>query len=244
MDGVIAGVRPRIRRWVAGHPALYLPIRRRTNPGTVLGLETDLVIEGFPRCANTWTEALIRTAGPDLRLAHHSHAAAHVIAATKLGIPALVVFRDPDAAVKSLLAMYGTQVSAAEAFADYAVFYSTVLRLDPKGILLASFAQVTGAPGVVITNLIRRFGLALDPDAVQHNAVLQVMDAKERPLADKRRRTGKGPTDAAICAPGNAARAATDAKAQAAADIASAQAQTPRIKAHAVYAQLHRAFAA
>jgi hypothetical protein len=243
MVGVIGNMRPRLRRWVAQHPALYLPIRRRTNPGNVLEADTDLVIEGFPRCANTWTEALIRTAGPDLKLAHHSHASAHVIAATRRGIPALVLYRDPDAAVRSLLAMYGARVSAAEAFADYAAFYSAVLRLDSAHILLVPFAQATEAPESVITNLVQRFDLALRVDLVERDAVLRVMEAKERPLAEARRHSGKGPANAAICAPGNADRVSEAAKGEAKVRLTTPDTQTPRLKAHAVYRQLDRAAA-
>ena len=149
--------------------------------------------------------------------------------------------REPDAAVRSLKTMFGAQISVAEAYADFAAFYRAVLRLDPTRILPVSFDQVTQAPEVVIAHLIRRFNLPLKPDLVSRDAVLRQMAAKEEPLAAKRRQSGVGPRDAAICAPGNAARVPEALKARAEAEIARPDVQTARIIAHGVHAQMRRA---
>ena len=243
MGNLIGAARPRLRRFLASHPALYLPLRRQRAPGTVLTTDTDLVIEGFPRCANTWTEALVRTAGPTLSLAHHSHAAAHVIAAVHAKVPALVLYRAPDDAVRSLLAMFGTSLSAHDAFSDFAAFYRTVLALPSRSVLLVPFQQATETPNTVIAKLIRRFNLPLDPAPLTRAQILETLAAKERPLAEARRLAGKGPADPEICAPGNAERVAKDAKASIDKRLASASTQKARIIAQGVFAQLERAAA-
>jgi hypothetical protein len=233
--------RPRLRRFVADHPLLYLPIRRRRAPGTVLSPNTDLVIEGFPRSANTWTEALVRVAGPSLHLAHHSHAAAHVKAAVQAKVPVLVLYRDPDEAVRSLLAMLGKRTSAVDAYADYASFYKSVLTLPRTSLFLVPFKQATGTPSVVIERLVQRFGLPLDASNVTREAVLAALEAKEAPLAEARRVLGQVFSDAAICAPQNAQRLTEQQRVQANVAIAAKRAQKLRVVARAVFEQLERA---
>ena len=232
--------RPRLRRFVADHPSLYMPIRRRRAPGTVLSPRTDLVIEGFPRSANTWTEALVRVAGPSLHLAHHSHAAAHVKAAVQAKVPVLVLYRDPDEAIRSLLAMLGGRTSAVDAYADYTSFYKSVLSLPRTSILLVPFQQATEAPSVVIERLAQRFGLPLDVSKVTRNSVLATLAAKEVPLAEARRVSGQKLSDAAICAPQNAQRLTEQERAQVNTAISAKGAQQLRVVARAVFEQLER----
>ncbi len=225
-----ADLRACLRRALARHPTVYLPLRRLRAPGTVLTPETGLVLEGFPRSANTWAEAVIRQAGPDLTLAHHSHASAHVKAALLRRVPVMVLYRDPEQAVASLLAMYGRRVSARAAFTDYAAFYEGVLDLDPAGYLPVSFAQITQAPETVITHLVQRFDLPLHAPAVTgaqaHAAILAAMRARE---------AGNRFGDAAICVPGNAARQGHDRQAEVARLMAEPKVQIARARAKTVY---------
>ena len=84
-----------LRRYFSKYQSIYLPVRRITHPDTVARPDSQLVIEGFPRSGNTWTEALIRAYAKDpVRLAHHSHAPAHVLYALKEKIPVLLLARD------------------------------------------------------------------------------------------------------------------------------------------------------
>lgn len=226
-------LRASLRRALAGSPRLYLPLRRWRAPGTVLESATDLVIEGFPRSANTWAEAVIRQAAPRLNLAHHAHAAAHVMAAVQANVPVMVMYRAPDAAIASLLAMYGPRVSARAAFADYAAFYSGVLQLDPARYLPVSFAQITQSPEAVIHHLVQHFDLPLQADAVTGP------EARDRILAQMRaREAGNAHGDAAICVPGNAARQTPQTQAEVAARLAHPSVQKTRARACAVYARL------
>jgi len=180
----LGGIRQSLRRVVAARPAVYLPLRACRRPGTVLDARTDLVIEGAPRCGNTWAEFALRRCRPDLRLAHHSHAAAHVKRALSRDIPVLVVIRDPDAAVASRLAMGTGAVTVRGAFLDYAAFYEALASWRGPGLLVADFAAVTRAMSRVVAALEARFALDLPPfdDAcpATRAAVLAAMDAHAR----------------------------------------------------------------
>jgi hypothetical protein len=156
----LARIRRRFHGWLGRHPALYLPLvsRRRAFDGSrkAVGKDTELVIEGFPRSGNSFALAAFRLTQPSLRIAHHLHAPAQVIAAARQGIPALVVIRDPDDAIVSLL-LRAPGWEPREAFAEYARFYSSILPYRER-FVVASFREIVSDFGPVIRRLNRRFG--------------------------------------------------------------------------------------
>ncbi|WP_436638024.1 hypothetical protein [Microbaculum sp. FT89] len=92
----------------SARPRLYFGLRRLTGTHDRLcvGRDTDIVIEGFPRSANstTVTHFRLRQSRP-VAIAHHKHHAAQLIRAADWGIPAVALVRPPRDAVVSLLAM-------------------------------------------------------------------------------------------------------------------------------------------
>lgn len=172
-----------LRRKISTVPAVYVPLRRRRRADTVAGPDTDFLLEGYPRCGNTWAEMALRHAatGP-IKMAHHSHAAAHVIHGLRLGIPTLVLFRAPDPSVRSLLAMSARNMTALDAYSEYVLFYETVLKQSRDNLALASFEDVTQHIDKVAVYLRDRFGLPFEPfdadDPEQKAAVFARMDAR------------------------------------------------------------------
>ncbi len=155
------------RRWLSVYPTVYLPFRAIRRRETVVKPDTDLLIDGFPRSSNTWTEVLIREAGEDrLKLAHHAHAAAHVIKAQKLGVPSVVLFRDPDDAVVSFLTLLENRIDARSAYLDYVRFYTTVWPMRGPDIAFFSFDDLTNRSAETVAYLAERFDLALSVDRV------------------------------------------------------------------------------
>lgn len=169
-------------------PAIYIPMRRLRRGDTVAGPETELLLEGYPRCGNTWAEMAIRhAAARPLRMAHHSHAAAHVIYGQKFDVPTLVLYREPELAVRSHLAMNTRNLTAKDAFREYVRFYRTILKLPRGRISFASFEDVTQRIEQVIALLRDRFGLPLTPfdgaDPQAKAAVFTLMDARASEIA-------------------------------------------------------------
>ena len=76
--------------YLSTRPALYYGMRRITGrfDGQCVRPETEIVIEGFPRSANSTTvhRFLERQPGP-VRIAHHKHHAAQLQRATRGGCP-------------------------------------------------------------------------------------------------------------------------------------------------------------
>lgn len=154
-----AKFRRALRTRISTVPALYLPLRRMLGHGDRLFTgESELVIEGFPRSGNSFSEAAFLTAQKrDVKLGHHTHAAAHVIAAVRKRVPCMVVIRPPVEACRSLV-MTDTRVfDPANTLEEYRIFYDAI---EPylHGIVLARFETVTTDFGRVCDAMNRKFG--------------------------------------------------------------------------------------
>lgn len=152
-------VRHRVRTLVFEHPAVYLPFARRKYRGpspAVIGPETDLVIDGYFRSANTFAVyAFQLSQDRPVRLAHHLHAPAQLVMAARKGIPALLLLREPQGAILSEL-LYDN-VALPDALVAYARFYTCLLPyLD--SFVVGEFTQVTSDFGAVIRRVNAHFG--------------------------------------------------------------------------------------
>jgi hypothetical protein len=152
-------MRHRARTVVFAYPVVYLPFARRKYRGpspAVIGPETDLVIDGYFRSANTFAVYAFQLSQErPVRLAHHLHAPAQLIMAARSGIPALLLLRQPRDAILSEL-LYDN-VALPDALVAYSRFYTSLLRyLD--SFVVGEFTQVTSDFGAVIRRLNARFG--------------------------------------------------------------------------------------
>lgn len=152
-------MRHRARTLVFDSPAVYLPFARRKYRGpspAVIGPETELVIDGYFRSANTFAVYAFQLSQDRLvRLAHHLHAPAQLIEAARNGIPALLLIRRPRDAILSEL-LYD-DVALPDAMVAYSRFYTSLLpHLD--SFVIAEFTQVTSDFGAVVRRLNARFG--------------------------------------------------------------------------------------
>src|SRR4029450_8245221 len=88
---------------LAPYPSLALPLARLRGEGELVDSRTDLLVESYPRCASSFAIAAVRLAQEprSLRVAHHTRASGHVSAGIRLGIPTLVLIREPQGAVVS-----------------------------------------------------------------------------------------------------------------------------------------------
>ncbi|HEX5250083.1 MAG TPA: hypothetical protein VFW14_10500 [Gaiellales bacterium] len=149
-------------RW-AGHPS-YLAYSRRRHPLAVLRAETELVIEAYPRSANTFSAVAFQTSQPGpVRLAHHLHAPAQIVAGARRGIPVLVPVRRPrDCAIS--VAIRSPYVSLAQALEAYRRFHEAILAYR-DACQVALFEDVTTDFGRVVETLNAKFGTGYVPFA-------------------------------------------------------------------------------
>lgn len=133
-----------LRYWLSRQPADHL-----------LAHDTDLLIEGFPRSANTFAAWAFMLANPGCKLAHHVHTRAHVLLAIRRRKPALILMRPPEDAVRSLL-VRRLEVTPGIALRRYIGFYEGV---EPyaEHLVFARFDTVINDYNRVIEAVNKRF---------------------------------------------------------------------------------------
>lgn len=134
---------------LTAYPRLFFPLVRayafltgRTEIAAPVGKKTEIVIEGYPRCANTFAaKAFSMAQNRPVRMAHHLHSPSQIIVASRHNIPTLVLIRAPRKAVESYL-VRNPHLTARSALKEYLSFYETI-RPYRKHFVVATFKQVT-----------------------------------------------------------------------------------------------------
>jgi len=86
----LTGLRFALRSVLGRSPAVYFGIQRLrpSRRHLLVKKDTEIVIEGYPRSANTFAVAAFLLAqGRAVKIAHHLHVPAQVIQAVRWGIP-------------------------------------------------------------------------------------------------------------------------------------------------------------
>jgi hypothetical protein len=91
-----------------------------------------------------------------VRLAHHLHVPSQIIAGARLGIPTVVLIRDPEEAVLSLL-LHEPYLTPRQALKDYVRFHRRILPYRGS-FVVAKFDDVSVDFGAVIRRVNARFG--------------------------------------------------------------------------------------
>lgn len=160
---------PAIHRVVGEMPWLYCPTYRviGRHPRFLIGRRTEVVIEGYPRCGNTFAVVAFDEAQDGrLEIAHHLHSVSQVLRGVALGKPVCAVIREPEAAIKSFLIWHHTERGGVwretekakrEAIRNYLSFYRKVETVA-DGVVVADFSEITTDMGRVIDRINARFG--------------------------------------------------------------------------------------
>ena len=116
-----------------------------------LDRNTEITIEAYPRCGNTFAHIAFKSAQRQpVAIAHHTHAAAQVIASVNRKIPTLVIIRPPQDAICSYLAGgFDPGLTVKQALREYISFYFHILPYK-SGLIVATFEQITQDFGAVI----------------------------------------------------------------------------------------------
>jgi hypothetical protein len=140
-----------------------MPIARRWHPEMeqrFVDPDTELVIEGFGRSGSTFAVLAFESAQHrPVKLAHHTHAAAQVIVAARLGIPTLLIVREPLDA--TLAHMVRRRIPARPALTSWVRYHGRILPYRDR-ILAATLASVSSDFGSVTRSINERFGTTFD----------------------------------------------------------------------------------
>jgi len=165
------------RNFFGRYPVVFFPLYgiRRKNSVQSVRQNTQLVIEGFPRLANTWTMLAFEYVQPTpVKIAHHLHVPAQVIKAIKLQIPSLVLIRKPRDAVASLL-VRSPEISALLALRAYVSFYKKLIHYR-VGYVVGTFEDVTRRLDKVIAAVNTRFRTEFVPPILTNRDVKIVFE--------------------------------------------------------------------
>lgn len=145
-----------------GHPLVFRTVAVLRN--RQLGLlrwvtpDTDLLIEGFPRSANTYFMRIIRAATMEqLRIASHLHRPEQISMAVHYGVPGVVIFREPLECVASLI-VRNSDYAVSDSLRRYERFCTAALASNPVKTLLLDFTDVTSDPAAHATGVLSYFG--------------------------------------------------------------------------------------
>jgi hypothetical protein len=157
----------RFEKWLqiyAGkHPTAFYGLYRlaRKDQARVVTQDTQLVIEGFPRSANTFARVAFNTAQSGrVRIAHGLHVPAQVVRAAQWRIPTLVLIRKPKDAVLSFAIR--DPISVDQALKYYISFYETSEKYR-DAYVLGLFEEVTEDFGEIIRRINNRFKTTFAP---------------------------------------------------------------------------------
>jgi hypothetical protein len=143
---------------------------------------------GYPRSANSFAVAAFRMAQRRaVRVAHHVHAPAQVIAAVRAGIPAMVLIREPEEAVLERM-LVRPWLDVAQAVRAYLRFYRPLFR-HRGSFVTGRFPDVTSDFGTVIRRVNERFDTSFQEFRHLDTNVQACFDGMER---DWLQRVGPG----------------------------------------------------
>ena len=157
--------------WTSTRQHLYYGLRKLTHQTDHLCIrrDTDIVIEGYPRSANSTTvHGFKAMQDRPLHIAHHKHHAAQLLRAAAWRVPAVCLIRAPREAMISNLALVAEArhragkpetggLSLSHAMFGYIAFYEAAeSTLDH--VVIGRFEEVINDVSGLITRVNARFG--------------------------------------------------------------------------------------
>jgi hypothetical protein len=138
----------------------------------------DVVIEGYPRSANTYAVAAFGFANPTARISAHLHSWVSVEHASRLGLPTMVLIREPSDAAASLM-VFRPGLTARAALRQYLTFYEHAAS-HADSVVMTAFEEAIADFGCSIRRLNSRFGTAFQPYAKSRDNEEAVRQAVEQ----------------------------------------------------------------
>lgn len=139
-------------------PIVFLPIARlrQNEKRTLVRRDSDIVIEGYWRCANHYaTNAFIVAQPRPVHVAHHFHAPAQLMLAVRWNVPALLLIREPIAAVASATVFLQNE-DPIPFLKFYNIFHAALVPYGSQ-LVISDFARTTTDFRSVISEINQRY---------------------------------------------------------------------------------------
>ena len=147
-----------INKYIGTRPWLFSFVmsRRKKFKNIIVNKCTEIVIEGFPRSANTFAVAAFVYSQPKKYIiARHTHAPAQVMLGVKAGLPVILLVRKPLDAVVSLV-IREENISLKHALKKYIWYHKSILSIV-QNCVVADFEQVVGDFSNIISDINDKF---------------------------------------------------------------------------------------
>ncbi|MCI5055557.1 MAG: hypothetical protein MRY83_05570 [Flavobacteriales bacterium] len=152
--------------YLCGVPKLYGVLTSLFNhekPGqSKVSTKTKIVIDGFPRSANTYAhQAFLESQGDGIQqgeIAHHIHKSYQIIEGVKRNIPVILLIRNPKDAVLSLV-IRQPKISIKTALKSYIVMHKQMLPYI-SSIIVSDFSQTISEFDKVLENVNDKYSSA------------------------------------------------------------------------------------
>lgn len=166
-----------VKHFLQRFPLVYRRIqlyryRNTKNYKQIVGPGSDILIEGYPRSANSFATRAFRVSnGEDFIIATHLHVYTHVVLGIHYKVPTLCLIRHPKDCVLSYAVMLGNMGGIEEFNArynmrwlidDYVVFYKRLKKYKDQ-FLMATFTEVSTDFGKVMQALNDKCGSSFVP---------------------------------------------------------------------------------
>lgn len=177
-----------LKWWLHENPVMYPFLQRLRGQtwGTFCTSSTDMCIEGYQSSSNSFVYNVFRLLSPELSIGHHTHSVANLKRAVRYNIPTLILYRDPAAAIPSLVARF--KPSLEEGVLRYVRFYRYVLD-HTDAFILANFEETTQNIVATIQRVEEKSPLAFgayDAEKIADDAVAHIQDWSERHGVEER----------------------------------------------------------
>ena len=169
-------------------PSMVRMQRKRRNVPACAG--RPIVIDGFPRSANTFSFARVPLREPGVAASHHMHAPANVLLAVRYGIPDDRRLRPPVDAVLSEV-IREPRKRLRRGSLEWNSFYSTVRPVLDR-VVVADFATVTSDYSLVIDEVNRRFGTSFATYPQHPSKPTRRCSRRSKPARDREGRPDLG----------------------------------------------------
>jgi hypothetical protein len=172
-------------RYLLANNAVTFPLLRVVPAAyeeAIVTRDMDACIEGLPRSANTFGTMAFIERNPDAKVAHHTHVPQQLRRAARIGVPCVVLIREPLGSLTSLIIAGRDGLSHGLALRVYLHYHRLVSKLRDR-LAICTFEEVRGDPAVIARRLNARFGTDFDArptDERERQAVVDELARREQ----------------------------------------------------------------
>lgn len=125
--------------------------------------DSAICVDGFPRSANSYAYYLVQYSQPEgFGLSGHTHSSEALINAVRMGVPSVLVAREPRATVASLVQHVGSRITISDAVHAYLRFYRRLAQVR-ESLIVSDFPRTTSDGGWFLREVNRRHGTNFEP---------------------------------------------------------------------------------